>query len=449
MTTGPGPHQVLKWSHSVIGERDFVSEWQAIETGRGLALELGTYDGIRADSSTSNLTSRQSSNKEVGFSNVVDVLIGMDDSLDMHAVSVDGHCVANGSFPWSAGLLRGGLYQHELPVTQHAASLPVGDQAEVSPADNTPFLFTGQSHVLSAWRPSRCSLSQPDSEASMHSGMPATSNVDAAAPRPQPVSIGLPSWGRNILALLQRAGVYDEVDATQIVYVTSYFLNHATHVSHASPRPLRFDEDVHDWEAGIRLVWEDLILPGQPLDVVLVRPDPPLFGFRGTVATVIVHQNPVPDRAACLISVLRPFDPEPRFEEAAHSVELELLPNQVLYLAGVDVQCQQQDDHPAGRCTIHSGQHQFPPDGPIQVFHGLGFHVRVPHVPVDASSSRKVRDEADESEEFSFMARRFVRPAEPVRSTGSSVMSSSSSSRDAPDWRQTIVVVRDGPTLPI
>ena len=271
-TFGPGPLQVLKWSHSVIGESDFVSEWKAIETGRGLALELGTYDGIRTEVSASMLPSRQSSTKDVGFSNVADVLIGMDDSLDMHTISVDGHCVANGSFPWSAGLLRGGLYQHELPVSQHAVFPHFSVVAEVLPADNTEFPFTGQSLFVSAWRPPMWSVSQSEGEASMHSVMPALFTLVASVPRPQPTFPILPSWGNSILALLSRAGVYDDVDASHVIYVTSYYLNHATHVSYANPRPLRFDEDVHDWEAGVRLVWEDLVHPGQPLDVVWFVP---------------------------------------------------------------------------------------------------------------------------------------------------------------------------------
>ena len=156
-----------------------------------------------------------------------------------------------------------------------------------------------------------------------------------------------------------------------------------------------------------------------------------------------------PSKSCCLISVLRPFDPEPRFEEAAHSVDLELSPNQVLYLSGVDVQCQQQADSPAGLSTIHSGQHQFGPDGPIHAFHGLGLHVRVPCVHDAAMPSRPVLGDANDGEEISFMARRFVRPFGPARSSSSSTSSSSSSSGVVPDWRQTVVVVCDGPTMPV
>ena len=42
----PGPVCVLKGSHSILQEDNFVTEWQAIENARTLAFELGEYDGI-------------------------------------------------------------------------------------------------------------------------------------------------------------------------------------------------------------------------------------------------------------------------------------------------------------------------------------------------------------------------------------------------------------------
>lgn len=56
------------------------------------------------------------------------------------------------------------------------------------------------------------------------------------------------------------------------------------------------------WERDIRFIWEDLI-DGASLFVSVVQPDPPHLAFRGTVATVIVHQHQLPDRALCNINV--------------------------------------------------------------------------------------------------------------------------------------------------
>lgn len=41
--TPPGEVNVLKWSHSIIEEPNFINEWAAIENARSLAFEIGTY----------------------------------------------------------------------------------------------------------------------------------------------------------------------------------------------------------------------------------------------------------------------------------------------------------------------------------------------------------------------------------------------------------------------
>jgi len=71
-------------------------------------------------------------------------------------------------------------------------------------------------------------------------------------------------------------------------------------VSWYEARPLRFDADFRE-ERDIRFIWEDLI-DGASLFVSVVQPDPPHLAFWGTVATVIVHQHQLPDRALCKIN---------------------------------------------------------------------------------------------------------------------------------------------------
>ena len=104
--------------------------------------------------------------------------------------------------------------------------------------------------------------------------------------------------------------------------MTSYYISHRDHPFHAEPRPLLFDTEWQEWENGVRLIWEDLIDPAASLEISAVRPDPPRFAFRGTCATVIVHQHGNPARAACLIIAVHIMDPHTRFDEGAHSAEL-------------------------------------------------------------------------------------------------------------------------------
>lgn len=124
---------------------------------------------------------------------------------------------------------------------------------------------------------------------------------------------------QGIMDLLNQEGHYDAGEEDEIVYVTSYYINHHHHRFHDEPRVLRFDRDVAEWERDVRFIWEDLVDHDAPIDIVIVRPDPPKFAYPATAATVIVHQHASPERAACLISQVHVMDPETRFSETAHS----------------------------------------------------------------------------------------------------------------------------------
>ena len=70
-----------------------------------------------------------------------------------------------------------------------------------------------------------------------------------------------------------------------------------------------------------------------------------------------------------------------------------------------------------------------------------------PHDPPEAHHPEPQHEEDPAPEDVaSFMARRFVRAVVPSISSSSSTIYSSTSS--SPDWRQTVLVVRDGPTVP-
>ena len=139
-----------------------------------------------------------------------------------------------------------------------------------------------------------------------------------------------------------------------------------------------FDTDWQDWENGVRLIWEDLIDPMEPFEITIIRPDPPHFAFRGTCATVIVHQHLMPTRAAIPITTVHTMAPSTRFEDTAHSAELHLAQNQLVTLAQVEEVCRQRSDAGFGHCTLHAGHFQFPPGDPVHLAHGLGLHIRIP-----------------------------------------------------------------------
>ena len=91
---------VPKWSHSVLAEPDFCSEWEAAHRATELALQCqqSTY--------SQQVSSAFSSRKRVGNASVsfdprVDVLIGDDNSLAMFHTTVHLHVISDIAKPWS------------------------------------------------------------------------------------------------------------------------------------------------------------------------------------------------------------------------------------------------------------------------------------------------------------------------------------------------------------
>ena len=197
------------------------------------------------------------------------------------------------------------------------------------------------------------------------------------------------------------------------------------------------------------------------------------------MATVIVHQNPVDGRKAALTTAIYITDPDTRFHDRAHSLESVCMPSDILRLSGAEELRTRRALDGHGICTIH---HELPPlplHAPIQVFHGQGFHVRVPstlsiaeaednlemrltrdgssHGPRvgDLAPERTTMDEAPE-DTSSFMARsqallyqqaRQNRDTAPSSSHSDSSMSTTSSASSTLDIRQTVLVLLNGRTV--
>jgi len=257
----------------------------------------------------------------VGFAEDLELWIGIEDSLKMYKLNVPLEVGATGTTPWSCPDSFSESAQRDQRFVAHS-----------SPEGRTEFRRL----------PSR------------------------------------PTWANGIEAILNTDGHVDEQEEDMVVYVTSYFISHRDLPYHDEPRVLRFDREVEEWEREVRFMWEDLIDHDAPLDVVIVRPDPPRSIYPGTVATVIVHQHFRFDRAACLISTAHIMDPDTRFSVSAHSTEPHLLPHRIRQLAGVEQTCQQRVLQGAGQCEIYIGHQQQPEDNAIAIFHGLGLLVRVP-----------------------------------------------------------------------
>jgi len=326
----------MKWNNRAIVNETFVSEWQAQEQAAILQHEVSQFCNLpltwtrstssrsieRSDLVLSRSRPKRPTSLHVSFADDLELWIGIEDSLEMYKLQVPLEIGATGQTPWSC---------------------PSFEPTEGSTRDQRFAAHTdgaGQTHFYH---------------------LPSS-----------------PLWMNGIMDLLNQEGHYDPGEEEEIVFVTSYYINHQHHRFHDEPRVLRFDREVAEWERDVRFIWEDLIDHDAQIDIVIVRPDPPKFAFPATAATVIVHQHASPERAACLISQVHIMDPETRFSESAHSTELQITRDQAIHLAGSEAVCQQRAAQGAGDCTIHIGHQMLPADANIAIFHGLGLHIRIP-----------------------------------------------------------------------
>ena len=237
------PATVMKWNNRAIVNEAFVSEWQAQEQAAILKHEVSQFCtpptpwtnstssrwSERPDLVHSRSRPNRPTSLHVGFADDLELWIGIEDSLEMYKLQVPLEVGATGQTPWSC---------------------PSFDSAESSNRDQRFVAHTdraGQTHAYHL--PSR------------------------------------PSWMQGIMDLLNQEGHYDAGEEDEIVYVTSYYINHHHHRFHDEPRVLRFDRDVAEWERDVRFIWEDLVDHDAPIDIVIVRPDPPKFAYPATAAS--------------------------------------------------------------------------------------------------------------------------------------------------------------------
>ena len=91
----------LHWSHSIISERDFLSEWRAIELASDVATDLGFSAELRTDAFALPLRKKMVLNK-VSFDPTVQVFLGLDSDIEFPAVRVHHETLA--SWPDNLGI---------------------------------------------------------------------------------------------------------------------------------------------------------------------------------------------------------------------------------------------------------------------------------------------------------------------------------------------------------
>lgn len=94
------PNLIPKWSHSVVAESDFCSEWVASHRATELALQFG-YSTFSMPSVHSSQCRKPVGSASVSFCPEVEVYLGTADSIQMHRIVVPAEVLDTNAKPWS------------------------------------------------------------------------------------------------------------------------------------------------------------------------------------------------------------------------------------------------------------------------------------------------------------------------------------------------------------
>ena len=115
---------------------------------------------------------------------------------------------------------------------------------------------------------------------------------------------------------------------------------------------LDFEYESCQCEESFRFVRGDYEDPQAPFDLYLVRPQPPVTTFQGTVGTILIVQHPLPDHAACVITSILGSLLDARIVETARSLETLSSYDLVVRESGHLELCRQDDMSPFHLCDL-------------------------------------------------------------------------------------------------
>ena len=388
----------FQWRHSILNSPDYVSPWQAVENAVDLAFELNPSCFIASDSTVHYAAlwpkPPSSRRRQVCFDDQVELLCGYEGSQHwfggLHRIEyfqwsrfwhIEAFCHLNPELPDEDfhdevhGLHTRPLFDF-CSFPRHPAEEPDGPIAQGAPrltlvsadALTNPITLGGIREV----KPTSRSIDAPPAEAP--EGHPPQAD-GVAWPERQAPGQTEPAWIRELWTILQSQGQVEMLEEGAVAYFNSHFISHERHRRNPAPRPVRIDLDYETWEAGFRFIWEDLQDPAADLDVVLVRPMPPVTIFQGTVGTLVLIQHPLPDHSACVLTSVLSTLPEPRITETAHSTESRVPYDDIVQLSDMADLCRGLSLSTFDLCDLRIGSRELPPGQEVQIYDGLGLQL--------------------------------------------------------------------------
>eukprot|EP00435_Cladocopium_sp_Y103_P072911 s31_g41.t1 len=289
------PH-VLKWSHPINQQDDFVSEWSACESALALSIETGTFGNVQGQT-TLLRQPHPCRQLHVRFSPVAEVCIGDVDSLQMHSVTVPHEALHLWpAKPWT------------FVNPDEFAAFPDKYLHLISKQNRLGRPFPAPCYVLR----SCADFEVPRIQCSImdeYANLPSVPDDPEVPPLPghhgpHAPPGRLPDFTDNMMSAIDPMFFTDEGNALRQLVVRSWFIHHERHVKNDAPREVRLDPDRTLWPDQIRSAWNGLIDDAAPTAFTLPFPMPVRGPQEQHIALdVIVSQGLHLPRFSGLVSV--------------------------------------------------------------------------------------------------------------------------------------------------
>lgn len=115
--------------------------------------------------------------------------------------------------------------------------------------------------------------------------------------RPRPAHDGNFEWVDDIAGLFAEHGFHERISGVTFLQVQSWFVHHGRHRTCLHPRRVQLEEQVITWTEDFRHAWRDMLDPGTPFSIRVVKPRPPQFRSSGFACHVLLEQGRPPAMA--------------------------------------------------------------------------------------------------------------------------------------------------------
>eukprot|EP00435_Cladocopium_sp_Y103_P069281 s65_g33.t1 len=111
-----------------------------------------------------------------------------------------------------------------------------------------------------------------------------------------------PEWLIELEAIFQKHAFVEMEEEGPVIYVLVWFLHGLHNPRCVEPRVARLHSTSFEWRTELVFVWRDSLRRGEPIDFVIVKPDPPRAPWQSHVAHILMTQEQPSGQIAAMLS---------------------------------------------------------------------------------------------------------------------------------------------------